>query len=104
MCVPICTDTRVHTRHTAVRPDLHPTMLASTGKEQMDRLGLARMDTQGSQICLFDAESPKQNKPSQGEFLGGGGGAGNWDKSWGEALGSTGLKGIQRAGTDPKGM
>lgn len=32
MCVPICTDTRVHTRHTAVSPDLHPVMLASIWK------------------------------------------------------------------------
>lgn len=103
MCVPICTNTRVHTRHTAVSPDLHPTMLASTGKEQMDRLGLARMDTQGNQICLFDAKSPKQNKPSQGELLGGGRG-GNWDKSLEEAERSTGLKGIQKAEADPKGV
>lgn len=63
MCVPICTDTRVHTRYTAVSPDLHPVMLASTGKEQMDWLGLDRMDTQGNQICLFDVENPKQNEP-----------------------------------------
>lgn len=76
MCVPICTNTHVYTHilPTAVNPDLHPTMLASTGKEQMDWLGLARMDTQGNQICLFDVENPKQNEPSQGELLGEGGG------------------------------
>lgn len=119
MCVPICTDTRVHTRHTAVSPDLHPMMLASTGKEQMDWLGLTRMDTQGNQICLFDVENPKQNEPLLGELLGGG--VGNWDKRLGsrhekyriqreqrtwtqrEQKTEAGPRGSRRQRLDPKG-
>lgn len=39
-CVPPFMQTRVHTRHTATGPDLHPKMLASAGgKEQMEWLG-----------------------------------------------------------------
>lgn len=75
-------------------------MLASTGKEQMDWLGLARMDTQGNQICLFDVENPKQNEPSQGELLRGGG-VGNWVKRLGRRYEKCRPKG--RAEAAPKG-
>lgn len=103
-CVSPFAQTHVYTHiHiTAVSPDLHPTTLASTGKEQMDWLGLARMDTQGDQICLFDVETPKQNEPAQGELLGGGRG-GIWEKRLGRRYEKCRPKGSRGQRQPPKG-
>lgn len=52
MCAPIHADTRAHTHHRAMGPDLHPTILAFAGEEADGVAGLgSRLMPRGSSFA-----------------------------------------------------